>query len=40
MILDPNTYIEFLTSHIKPFAHPVAGRKEVVDASIVQILLT
>lgn len=29
MILDPNTYIEFLTSHIKPFAHPVAGRKEV-----------
>lgn len=29
MILDSNTYIEFLTSHIKPFAHPVAGRKEV-----------
>ena len=29
MILDPNTYIDFLTSHIKPFAHPVAGRKEV-----------
>ena len=29
MILDPNTYIDFLTSHIKPFAHPVAGRREV-----------
>ena len=28
-MLDSNTYIEFLTSHIKPFAYPVAGRKEV-----------
>ena len=29
MILNPDSYIEFLTSHIKPFAHAVAGRKEV-----------
>ncbi len=29
MILDPDNYIDFLTSHIKPFAYPVSGRKEV-----------
>ena len=29
MILNSDSYIEFLTSHIKPFAHPVAGRREV-----------
>lgn len=29
MILNPDDYIDFLTSHIKPFATPVAGRKEV-----------
>ena len=29
MVLDSESYIDFLTSHIKPFAHPVAGRKEV-----------
>lgn len=29
MILNSNDYIEFLTSHIKPFAIPVSGRKEV-----------
>lgn len=29
MSLDSNTYIEFLCEHIKPFAIPVSGRKEV-----------
>ena len=29
MILNSDEYISFLTSHIKPFAHPVAGRREV-----------
>ena len=29
MILDPNTYIDFLCTHIKPFAIPAGGRKEV-----------
>lgn len=29
MILNPDNYIDFLTSHIKPFAHAVAGRREV-----------
>jgi hypothetical protein len=29
MILNPESYISFLTSYIKPFAIPVAGRKEV-----------
>lgn len=29
MILNSEEYIEFLTSHIKPFANPVSGRKEV-----------
>ena len=29
MILNSEEYIEFLTSHIKPFAIPVSGRKEV-----------
>ena len=29
MILDSNDYIDFLTTHIKPFAIPVSGRKEV-----------
>lgn len=29
MYLNSDSYIEFLTSHIKPFAHPVSGKKEV-----------
>lgn len=28
-ILNSDEYIEFLTSHIKPFAYPVAGRREI-----------
>ena len=29
MLLNSEEYVDFLTSHIKPFAYPVAGRREV-----------
>lgn len=29
MVLNSDQFIDFLTSHIKPFAYPVAGRREV-----------